>query len=158
MKNITDKKAFAGGLLAYISGAVSLITILAWAFGAFGQNFFGIEGLEGLVMVIVLPFMFGDWAALIITAVLQFLGGAKLMQKAKDGLVSKKFFIVSLILKIIFIALGAFTSILIWGLSLGWIYATVHFAQIGLVIVATVFEWLPAPVAAVALPVENSDD
>ena len=146
MKNVTDKKAFAGSLLAYISGAVSLITILAWAFGAFAQNFFGVEGMEGIIMVIVLPLMFGDWAALIITATLQFLGGAKLMQKAKDGLISKKFFVVSLILKIIFIALGAFTSILIWELKLGWIYATVHFVQIGLVILATVFEWLKAPV------------
>ena len=39
MEKITDKKAFAGGLLAYISGVISILTILAWAFGAFGQNF-----------------------------------------------------------------------------------------------------------------------
>ena len=149
MKTITDKKAFAGGLLAYISGAVSLLTIIAWALGAFTQNFFGIEGMEGFVIIIALPFMFGDWAALIITAVLQFLGGGKLFQKAKDGLISKKFFVVSLILKIIFMALGAFTALLIWDLKLGWIYGAIHFVQIGLVIVATVFEWLksPAPVA-----------
>ena len=139
MKKITDKKAFAGGLLAYISAVVSLATILAWAFGAFFQNFFGVEGLEGMIIII----------ALIVTAVLQFLGGAKLFEKAKDGLISKKFFVVSLILKIIFIALGAFTSILILDLKLGWIYVIVHFVQIALVIVATVFEWLKSPTPVV---------
>ena len=149
MKKITDKKAFAGGLLAYISAVVSLATILAWAFGAFFQNFFGVEGLEGMIIIIALPFMLGDWAALIVTAVLQFLGGAKLFEKAKDGLISKKFFVVSLILKIIFIALGAFTSILILDLKLGWIYVIVHFVQIALVIVATVFEWLKSPTPVV---------
>jgi hypothetical protein len=142
MEKITDKKAFAGGLLAYISGVFSILTILAWAFGAFGQNFFGVEGMEGFIIIIVLPFMFGDWAALIVTAVLQFLGGGKLFEKAKGGLISKKFFIVSLVLKIIFMALGAFPSVLILDLKFGWIYAAIHFVQIALVIVATVFEWL----------------
>lgn len=148
MEKITDKKAFAGGLLAYISGVISILTIFAWAFGAFGQNFFGVEGMEGFIIIIVLPFMFGDWAALIVTAVLQFLGGGKLFEKAKGGLISKKFFVVSLVLKIIFMALGTFTSVLILDLKFGWIYGAIHFVQIALVIVATVFEWLksPAPV------------